>query len=87
MRNLKKTTFKITTFPEDDAIIIRTGEGQFDHGKEPDEDRHIGYDAEGNMLWASFLNVSEGVDLDMFDDQQRAEIEGELEKLDIRTFA
>ena len=70
-----------------DAIFIGVHEGQFAYGKELDENRHVGFDAQGTTLWVSILNASQGVDLDMLPQEQADLVAMELEKHNIRTFA
>ena len=72
---------------EVDAVFINVHQGRFAYGKELDDNRHVGYDAQGNTLWVSILNASQGVDLDMFAADQRGDVEMELERLNIKIFA
>ena len=70
-----------------DAIFIGVHEGQFAYGKELDDNRHVGFDTQGETLWVSILNASQGVDLDMLPQEQADQVSVELGKYNIRTFA
>ena len=60
-------------YPETDSIFIRLRAGQSSETRELDEQRSIGLDENGNLVWVSLLYVSDGIDLDMLDGQEYEE--------------
>ena len=73
--------------PDVDAVFVGVHEGQFAYGKELDDNRHVGFDAQGETLWVSILNASQGVDLDMLSQEQADQVAVKLEEYNIPTFA
>ena len=60
-------------YPETDSIFIRLRAGQSSKTRELDEQRNIGLDGNGNLVWVSLLYVSDGIDLDMLNGQEYEE--------------
>lgn len=48
---------EIQHFMEEDAIFIRLMEGQSSSTKELEENRYVGFNDEGDLVWVSLLNV------------------------------
>ena len=77
----------VNYFPETDSIYIRNHGGRSTNNKELDEDRYVGFDDYGEVVWVSLLNVSEGVDLDMFTGQELEEASNLVAKYQIKVLA
>ncbi len=74
-------------FPETDSIYIRNKSNRSTNNKALDEDRYVGYDENGDIMWVSLLNVSEGVDLDMFSGKDLEEASKLVAKHNIKVLA
>jgi hypothetical protein len=59
-----------TLYEKEDAIHITVGNGTSSKTRQLDESRYLGLNEDGELVWVSLLNVSEGVDLeDIFTNQ------------------
>ena len=76
-------------YEDEDAIHVTLRAGVSARTVQLDENRYVGYGEGGELMWASFLYVSEGVDLDdVFEcEGDRAAASGFMEERDIRVFA
>ncbi len=58
-------------YREEDAIHVSLPGGPSAQTKQLDEQRYVGFNEDGELVWVSLLNVSEGVDLeDIFTSQE-----------------
>ena len=78
---------EIQHFMEEDAIFIRLMEGQSSSTKELEENRYVGFNDEGGLVWVSLLNVLDGVDLDMLEGKDLEEASRRIEKHGLMIFA
>ena len=78
---------EVNYFPETDSIYIRNHGGRSTNNKALDEDRYVGFNDDGEIAWVSLLNVSEGVDLDMFSGQELEEASNQVANYHIRVLA
>ncbi len=78
---------EIQHFVEEDALFIGLKDGQSSSTKELEENRYVGFDDEGALVWVSLLNVSEGVDLDMMEGKDLEEASQFIEAHNLRIFA
>ena len=76
-------------YEDEDAIHITLRAGASARTKQLDENRYLGYSEGGELMWVSFLYVSEGVDLeDIFDSEEdQATASSFMEDRNIRVFA
>lgn len=72
-------------YTDEDTIFIRLRSGQSSETKELDENRYVGVNDDGDIVWVSLLNVSEGVDLDMLEGRDLQEASNFVEASDLRT--
>ena len=56
---------EFTLYEEDDAMLITLRHGPSYATKQLDENRYVGVDDTGDLVWISILNITEGVGLDM----------------------
>ena len=78
---------KFQHYPEEDAVFIRLREGQSSLTRELGENRYVGLDSDGGIVWVSLLNVFDGVDINMLEGKDLEEASRLIEERNLRIFA
>ena len=80
---------KVELFQEDDAIYIRLKESTVTSGKDREGDpaRHLDFDEFGELVGVLFMNISNGVDLDVLPDDVQEAVNAQLLEYSIPVLA
>ena len=79
----------VEMFKEEDAVYVRLKNTQVTSGKDHENDpsRHLDFDQSGDLVGVLFMNVSNGVDLDVLPDEVQEEVNTALQPHSIPVLA
>ena len=76
---------KVTFYEKEDAVYIQLLDSKVAYGKDLSDSKHLDFDESDTLVGMAFLNVSEGIDLDLIPNDDSAEVITLLEEHNIKT--